>query len=282
MLGLGHLGNAYLWALGDAALREAKVKARFFLNDFDSVEDENIETGLLFSPRGPEIVPSRGPVPHGWNGRGFRDPFARTPIRRSIFAVSAVNQGSRYADSILTLHVASWTRQKFARVIESGLGGTSNNFDTIEPPRTTESPALRSMISGRISLRGRREEARGPPRDRFAQENEAYARSGLDACGRFEFAGKSIAVPFVGAVAGCLRRRGDAPLVPRRSSLYRHQAAPGDSDEGLRTAAWPLRSRRYVGPQIHGGAAAVEHSFDRTMSGAADLGRGQCRRTFGE
>ena len=37
-----------------------------------------------------------------------------------------------------------------------------------------------------------------------AQENEAYARSGLDACGRFEFAGKSIAVPFVGAVAGCL------------------------------------------------------------------------------
>ena len=37
----------------------------------------------------------------------------------------------------------------------------------------------------------------------MAQENEAYARSGLDECGRFEFAGKSIAVPFVGATAGC-------------------------------------------------------------------------------
>ena len=39
--------------------------------------------------------------------------------------------------------------------------------------------------------------------NRVAQENAAYIQSGLDECGRFEFAGKSIAVPFVGAVAGC-------------------------------------------------------------------------------
>ena len=44
VLGLGHLGNAYLWALGTLPY-EKPSQARFFLNDFDSVEDENIETG---------------------------------------------------------------------------------------------------------------------------------------------------------------------------------------------------------------------------------------------
>ena len=59
------------------------------------------------------------------------------------------------------------------------------------------------MSCGR-DLSDEEEKIREAHQESVAQENEAYARSGLDACGRFEFAGKSIAVPFVGAVAGCL------------------------------------------------------------------------------
>jgi hypothetical protein len=47
VLGLGHLGNAYLWAL--AALPYANpASTEIFLNDFDSVESENGETGMIF------------------------------------------------------------------------------------------------------------------------------------------------------------------------------------------------------------------------------------------
>jgi hypothetical protein len=38
----------------------------------------------------------------------------------------------------------------------------------------------------------------------MARENPAYAGLGRDACGRFELAGKSVAVPFVGVAAAGL------------------------------------------------------------------------------
>jgi hypothetical protein len=38
-------------------------------------------------------------------------------------------------------------------------------------------------------------------RERLARENLAYRKLGHDECGRFELAGKSVAVPFVGAAA---------------------------------------------------------------------------------
>lgn len=39
---------------------------------------------------------------------------------------------------------------------------------------------------------------------RVARENPGYARLGKDECGRFELAGKSVAVPFVGMTAASL------------------------------------------------------------------------------
>lgn len=48
VLGLGHLGNAYLWALGTLPYEQPN-SARIFLNDFDSVQIENIETSILFT-----------------------------------------------------------------------------------------------------------------------------------------------------------------------------------------------------------------------------------------
>ena len=38
----------------------------------------------------------------------------------------------------------------------------------------------------------------------MARENAAYARMGGDECGRYDLAGKSIAVPFVGTTAATL------------------------------------------------------------------------------
>ncbi len=49
VLGLGHLGNGYLWALATLPYL-APDEAAFSLFDFDKVEDANVETGIIFNP----------------------------------------------------------------------------------------------------------------------------------------------------------------------------------------------------------------------------------------
>jgi hypothetical protein len=48
VLGLGHLGNAYLWSLATLPYADAKA-VEFALLDFDTVEMDNIETGVILS-----------------------------------------------------------------------------------------------------------------------------------------------------------------------------------------------------------------------------------------
>ena len=198
VLGLGHLGNAYLWALGTLPYAKPK-KARFFLNDFDSVEDENIETGLLFT--GADIDRTKARACAAWlEGRGFQtrlferrfDKHFRCQRDEPRLALCGFdsNPPRRELDAV-----------DFTRVIESGLGGTSNNFDTMSLHALPNPRCVHDLWPDLSEEEEKRREAH---QESVAQENEAYARSGLDACGRFEFAGKSVAVPFVGAVAGCL------------------------------------------------------------------------------
>ena len=41
-LGLGHLGNAYLWSLATLPYPQSRRDVEIFLNDFDRVEPENV------------------------------------------------------------------------------------------------------------------------------------------------------------------------------------------------------------------------------------------------
>ena len=197
MLGLGHLGNAYLWALGTLPYERANA-ARIFLNDFDSVEVENIETGLLFTHADLERTKARTCA--AWlERRGFRtrllerrfDSYFRCQHDEPRLALCGFDSNPPRRE------LAS---AEFAQVIESGLGGTSNNFDKLS---LHVLPNPRCVHKLWPDLSEEEEKRREAYQDRMAQENEAYARSGLDECGRIEFAGKSIAVPFVGATAGC-------------------------------------------------------------------------------
>ena len=47
VLGLGHLGNAYLWSLATLPYTDPK-EVEFALFDFDKVEKDNVETGIIF------------------------------------------------------------------------------------------------------------------------------------------------------------------------------------------------------------------------------------------
>jgi hypothetical protein len=195
MLGLGHLGNAYLWAL--ATLPYGGPTAPLvFLNDFDKIESENVETGLIFNTS--DICSYKTRICGAWlEERGFQTAFVERRFDANLrcredeprLAVCGFDSNAARRD----LATAG-----FLRVVESGLGGTADNFDTISlhalpNPRAPEElwPHLGAAEMEKVTKL----------RERLARENLAYRELGHDECGRFELAGKSVAVPFVGAAA---------------------------------------------------------------------------------
>jgi len=85
--------------------------------------------------------------------------------------------------------------------MESGLGGTMDNFDTISfhtLPNPRRADELWPDLSPEEVVRQRAHQ------ERVARENLAYSPLDTDQCGRAELAGKSVAVPFVGAAAATL------------------------------------------------------------------------------
>ena len=198
VLGLGHLGNAYLWALGTLPY-ETPSEARFFLNDYDSVEYENIETGLLFTYADKNQTKTR--TCSTWlEHRGFQTRLLERRFDRHLhcqdgepkLALCGFDSNPSRRDL---------GKVDFSRVVESGLGRTKNNFDTISV-HTLPNPRCVTELWPDLSEEEKKKlEAY---HESIAKKNATYTKSGLDACGRVEFAGKSIAVPFVGAVASCL------------------------------------------------------------------------------
>jgi hypothetical protein len=81
-LGLGHLGNAYLWAL--ATLRyDSAAEVEIFLNDFDKVESENAETGLLFKASHIDAYKTRA-CSNWLESRGFQTRLFERPFDSSF------------------------------------------------------------------------------------------------------------------------------------------------------------------------------------------------------
>src|SRR5262249_32526144 len=82
ILGLGHLGNAYLWCLSSLPYSDPE-EVQFFLNDFDEIEDENVETSLLFTPG--DIGDYKTRACNGWlKARGFQTRLIERPFDESF------------------------------------------------------------------------------------------------------------------------------------------------------------------------------------------------------
>jgi hypothetical protein len=87
-------------------------------------------------------------------------------------------------------------RSDFRRLAWIAASTYASKFHTIPNPR----PAEQLWPDLSQEARARQEQHF----DRVARENPAYAELGGDVCGRAELAGKSVAVPFVGAIAATL------------------------------------------------------------------------------
>ena len=198
LLGLGHLGNAYLWALGTLPYPVPR-HVRFFLNDFDKVEDTNLETGVLFEPGDEGALKTR--VLDGWLKsldfdtrlleRRFDEHFRKQDGEPGLaFCGFDTNPARRHLETA-----------GFSQAIESGLGGKAGNFDTIS---LHTYPNARPALELWPDLNPSEAEKEIQRQKKMAQENGGYQGLADDECGRVEFAGKSIAVPFVGVTAAAL------------------------------------------------------------------------------
>jgi hypothetical protein len=195
VLGLGHLGNAYLWAVATLPYLDA-AGVDIFLNDFDKVETGNVETGVIFRPS--HVGKYKTRICNDWLAeRGFQtrlierhfdSSFRRRPDEPGLALCGFDSNAAR----------RDLATARFLRVIESGLGGSPANFDTISL-HTFPNPRAATELWPDLDERER--ELDNIRRQHAATGNPAYQDLSGDECGRFDLAGKSIAVPFVGMVA---------------------------------------------------------------------------------
>lgn len=195
VLGLGHLGNAYLWTLSSLPYADPKI-AEFGLLDFDRIEKDNLETGILFTTDFRDRFKTR--ACDAWlSRRQFRtriverrfDATFRVQEKEPVLALCGFDSNPARRDL---------PQAEFRRVVDASLGGMASNFDTISLhtwPNPREPEDLWPDPSPDEAAKLAADE------ERIARENPGYQALGSDECGRRNLAGKSVAVPFVGTVA---------------------------------------------------------------------------------
>lgn len=198
VFGLGHLGQAYLWALA-ALPYSSPGKVTLQLCDDDTVEPVNVETGALLTPSA--VTHQKTRVVAEWlEVRGFQTRLLERRIdcdfrRHENDPVLAL---SGFDDN----RARQWLANSgFTKILDSGLGGEAANFDTIAYrawPNRRKAADLWPIESDDERV------AREERRRRMIQTNLAYQEVETDECGRLLLAGASVAVPFVGAVSACV------------------------------------------------------------------------------
>jgi hypothetical protein len=125
---LGHLGQAYLWAMGTLPYLE-RESTQIILNDFDKVAPANIETGLLLGTGHVGSYKTRA-CSNWLERRGFNTRLIERRFGPDFLCDSTE---PRLALCGFDSNIArqSLESAKFDRVVECGLGGAAHNFDTI-------------------------------------------------------------------------------------------------------------------------------------------------------
>lgn len=187
-LGLGHLGQAYIWNSGLLPYVEPQ-KAFFMLQDFDRIVESNIGTGLLCNEQAINQLKTR--VCAGWlEQRRLQTAVVERPFDIHV----APNENEPFValsafDTAVARRILEIPR--FDLVIECGIGGELSNFDQIflhTFPDATKKPEEIWAGEPGMQIKPKVIEAFHPDRK----------------CGVVAetLAGKAISTAFVGAIAG--------------------------------------------------------------------------------
>ncbi len=193
LIGLGNLGQAFAWLLATLPYAD-RSKVQLVLQDFDRIAPSNDSTSLLSFLR--DVGRRKARVVAAWLDTIGFDTFVEerrysASTRRQEDEPGVALCGVDNANARANLEAAG-----FVLVVEAGLGAGPEAFRSI---------ALHTFPASR------RADEIWPPLDTAQAENyenmPAYKRlkeHGMDACGLAQLASRTVGVPFVGLIAGCL------------------------------------------------------------------------------
>ena len=194
LIGLGHLGQAFLWTLGLLPYRSPE-EVSLVLQDFDELVEANDSTSLL-TKRAKLGVKKTRAMAHWCESRGFR-----TSIVERRFAADFRVAGDDPSVALCGVDNAPARADLedvgFDRVIEAGLGAGTQEYLAFQAHTfPAQRPARHRWGS----------QGHQPDEDAMA-DKPAYrtlAKEGLDECGLTILAGRTVGASFVGAVTAAV------------------------------------------------------------------------------
>lgn len=247
LIGLGNLGQAYLWALTTLNFQNPK-EVSVVLQDFDHVDDENFATSILTDADDEGSL--KNFIAEQWClGRRFRV----NRIDRALDQLTVVgHQEPRLAFSALDkISVRKLLGGcGFQYIVDAGLGANANDFDRfrINTFDETFAPDAHFDDQGDID-----ETIRA---NAFVEATPAYkdaveSACSEEACGLLAIAGKSVAVPYVSSIAACLVVAQAIRLVSGYAT-YKSIVGQVRNIEGLGAHLGARAGRLIVGATPHG------------------------------
>lgn len=192
IIGLGHLGQAYLWGLGLLPYSDP-AEVMLVLQDIDIISPASESTSILTDAT--LVGQKKTRAMAAWaHRRGFV-----TCLQERMFAADFTRQAGEPTVALCGLDNAAGRRALdrvgFELIVEAGLGRGHQDFR-----------ALRlHALPGRRPAAEIWKQAQTTPR---VEERAAYTQlvseGVLDRCGMTQLAGKAVGAPFVGAVAATL------------------------------------------------------------------------------
>ena len=194
LLGLGHLGQAYLWGLGLLPYSDA-ASLSLVLQDIDIITPSSESTSILTASRAHWRKENPRDVRFWAERRGFTTiiherlfdgNFTRQPDEPSLALCGLDNGLGRRAPSI---------KSALDFTAEAGLAAATATF--------ARSGCTRSQLQSQPPSYGKQKNPEKNVEERLAYQ-KMLKDGNLDKCGITLLAGKAVGAPFVGAVASCL------------------------------------------------------------------------------
>ena len=195
LIGLGHLGQAYLWTLGMLSYT-APEKLKLVLQDTDVLAPSNISTSVLTSESDVGEMKTRA-MAHWCDQRGFA-----SRIHERTFADDYTVQATEPKLALCGVDNpqarACLEEVGYDEIIEAGLGSEGEDYLALRIHSFSRGTPARTarQIWGSVN-------ATSKPHDERLQ-NLAYRgleERGLDICGLTTLAGRAVGASFVGTVA---------------------------------------------------------------------------------
>lgn len=191
LIGLGNLGQAYLWTIGLLPYA-APGDVQLVLQDFDVLTESNDSTSML-THRG-LIGMRKTRAMAGWaEGRGFRTAVVERRFAAD-FRVGSDEPAVALCGVDNALARTALEDVGFARVIEAGLGNGTSDFLGFRTHVFPGSRAARDLWRGGEGTEVRIDQP----------AYQALAAGGIDRCGLTQLAGRTVGAPFVGTIAAAI------------------------------------------------------------------------------